>query len=399
VEPTFQPAYARIPRQPIHPAAFLKQARRWISTNGADSLRTFGTSTSQGASQTTRASYASSRIGLAISQSSGRTPFASTLRPNLTGGAIPRTQGGYTLGGGRRYFSHSPAPAAEVIQNVSQAMRAFMLGGKQFHYDGIDSTTGEKRFKTVTVLQDKATRKLNKIPRATPGSFIDFNVNPTITAMAPMTLSAVAGFESAKENGMDTLHSEGLLDILSIDFSRALQELALIMADLRSLGSLGDLPISYQHNRLRVHFPGVDPETVESLAAELSIKRGVVGQDEEFDDFVGTEIALLFPFSSSTAPSTSSLHALYGQPAQPVQWDSYSSPTTLSDTGLGYDDLEELSMPSNEYETLSETIGSESLAFDSSSPQSASRHEQTPFEYQDFEGIYRFIDLCDNARR
>lgn len=394
LESAFQPAYARLPRQPVHPAAWLKQSRRWISTKSAETARQFGTTTT---SPTTRAHYASSRIGLAISQSSGRAPFASTLRPNLTGGAIPRTQGGYTLGGGRRYFSHSPAPAAEVIQNVGQAMRAFMLGGKQLQYDGTDPRTGEKRFRTVTALQDKATRNLSKVTRSTPGSFIDFNVNPTITAMAPTALSSVASFSPAKTSGMDTLHSEGLLDILSIDFSRALQELAYVMADLRSLSSLGDLPISYQHNRLRVHFPGVDPETVESLAAELGIKRGVVGQDEEFDNFVGTEIALLFPFASSTDASTSSLYALQGQ-AQPLEFDALSSSMTLSDTGLANDDLDQLSVPSNEYESLPETIETRSLAFNDS-PSSTSRNDQRPFEYQDFEGIYRFIELCDNARR
>jgi hypothetical protein len=61
--------------------------------------------------------------------------------------------------------------------------------------------------------------------------------------------------------------------------------------------------------------------------------------------------------------------------------------------------LEEMSLPSNEYESVPETIGSESFAFNSASPQSTSRHEQIPFEYQDFEGIYRFIELCDNVRR
>lgn len=276
-------------------------------------------------------------------------------------------------------------------------MRAFMLGGKQFSYDGVDPRTGEKRFKTVTALQSKAALKMTKIPRATPGSFIDFNVNTTITAMAPMALSSIASFAPAKADGMDTLHTEGLLDILSIDFSRALQELALVMADLRSLSSLGDLPISYQHNRLRIHFPGTDPETVESIASELNIKRGVVGQDEDFDDFVGTDIALLFPFAPSTASSISSLDAHYNH--RPIQFDNLSNPTTLSDTGLAYDDLEQMSLPSNEQDSIPDTIGSESFLFQSPPQPSSSSNEQTPFEYQDFDGIYRFIELCDNVRR
>jgi len=277
-------------------------------------------------------------------------------------------------------------------------MRAFMLGGKKFHYDGTDPRTGEKRFKAVSAMTDKATKKMNAVPRATPGSFMDFNINPTITALAPMTMSSVAGYKS--ENNMDTLHSEGLLDILSVDFTRALHELALIMSDLKSCSALGDLPISYQHNRLRVHFPGVDPETVESLAAELGIKRGVVGQDSDFEDFVGAEIALLFPFAPSDGGSVRSLHdlPLYARRESPMMdMDDLSNPTTLSDTGMAYEDMEAFSSGSEDFET----IASRSYAFNSS-PRSASREprgSEAPFEYQDFEGIYRFIELCDNARR
>lgn len=239
--------------------------------------------------------------------------------------------------------------------------------------------------------------KMINVPRATSGSFIDFNINPTVTALAPMTMSAVPGYKPA--NSMDTLHSEGLLDILSIDFTRALHELALIMSDLRSCSALGDLPISYQHNRLRVHFPGVDPETVESLAAELGIKRGVIGQDSDFDSFVGAEIALLFPFAPSDGGSVRSLNdlPLYSPRESPMQeMDALSSPTTLSDTGLAYEDMEAFSSGSEDFET----IPSRSYAFESS-PRSVSRdrRNETPFEYQDFEGIYRFIELCDNARQ
>jgi hypothetical protein len=407
-ETVLQPSYAQVSRQPVHPAAFLKQSRRWISSQSRipDAIRRFTTATLEASSKGSAPSYASSRIGLAISRSTGRAPFASTLRPNLTGGAFPRSAGGYGLGsgrvGGKRYFSHTPEAPAQVVHNVGQAMRAFMLGGQKIHYDGVDPLTGEKRFKSISALQEKASRQMKNVPRATPGSYINFNVNPTITAIAPMTLSSVAGYKQSPNGAPESLHTEGLLDILNVDFSRALHELTLIMADLRSLSSLGDLPISYEHNRLRVHFPGVDPETVESLAAELGIKRGVVGEDADFDAFVGTEIALLFPFAPSYTSSTPSLHGrnLLNQqlPPPPVEMDSFSSPTTLSDTGLAFDDLDILSNPSDEYET----IPSRSYAFDSS-PRSVSRARvqpnQMPFEYQDFEGIYRFIELCDDARR
>ena len=48
-----------------------------------------------------RSKFLDTRTGRAISQFAGRAPFASTLRPNLTGGALPRTAGGYGLGSGR----------------------------------------------------------------------------------------------------------------------------------------------------------------------------------------------------------------------------------------------------------------------------------------------------------
>jgi len=400
-EPVLQPVYVSVPNT-LPRAAFFKQSRRWLSTKSfAETVRQFGTTSAKAFSGGTKSRYASSRIGQAIRQSTGHAPFASTLRPNLTGGAFSRSAGGYGLGsgrlGGQRYFSHTPQAPAQVINDVSQAMRAFMLGGKKLHYDGMDPGTGEKRFKTVSSLQDKATMKMINVPRATSGSFIDFNINPTVTALAPMTMSAVPGYKPA--NSMDTLHSEGLLDILSIDFTRALHELALIMSDLRSCSALGDLPISYQHNRLRVHFPGVDPETVESLAAELGIKRGVIGQDSDFDSFVGAEIALLFPFAPSDGGSVRSLNdlPLYSPRESPMQeMDALSSPTTLSDTGLAYEDMEAFSSGSEDFET----IPSRSYAFESS-PRSVSRdrRNETPFEYQDFEGIYRFIELCDNARQ
>jgi hypothetical protein len=407
------PALARVtPRQPIHPAAFLRQSKRWLSTHRqlTQVLRQFSTHVSK--ASLTEARYGSTRVGAAIKQFPGRAPFASTLRPNLTGGVLPRTAGGYSIGSGRvgngaRYFSHTPQVPAQVIHNVSQGLRAFALGGKKIQYDGTDPKTGEKRFRAVTRLQDKATKKINAVPKATPGSFIDFKVNPTITALTP--LRAVMGFQPANDS-MDTLHTEGLLDILSVDFSRALKELAIILSDLKALSTLGDLPISYQDSRVRVHFPGCDPETVERLTSELGVRRGIVGQDEDFDAFVGTEIALLFPFAPSESTSQPSLYGmtLYDRNA-PIRDDEESSfhdsdPITLSDTGHAYDELDDLisnpwiSSPSG-YETVPSNELADSEGRWRTNSNERDRDGMSPLEYQDFEGIYRFIELCDNARR
>jgi hypothetical protein len=290
------------------------------------------------------------------------------------------------------------------VHNVSQALRAFYVGGKKAQYDGIDPRTGEKRYKAVSELHDKAARKMTSVPKATPGSFIDFNVNPTITALTPV--SGLAGFSSF-DNKIEGLQTEGLMDVLTVDFSRALRELAAILNDLKRLSALGDIPITYQNSRLRVHFPGCDGETVEKLADELGVNRGIVGQDPEFDAFVGTEIALLFPFPSSKVGSECSLYERSVEHASPIRGYAPSSPgqddfispefSTISDAGLEFEHVPEYSNP-----WLSSPSGYESMhsseLFDSGHhPVEADRH--SPLEYQGFEGIYRFIEQLDDARR
>lgn len=247
-----EPVYARIAsRQPIHPAAFLRQSKRWLSsgTGFASSVRRFTTGQAYSAgAKYNRASFPTSRVATAVNQFTGRAPFASTLRPNLTGGTLGRTAGGYCAGAGRiggaRYFSHGPAAQAQVITNVSQAVRAFFLNGHRALYDGVDPHCGKSRYKAVSALQDEALSKIDAVPKASPGSYIDFNVNPTITALTP--LNAVTGFKSTRSYAkqVDTLNTEGLLDVLSIDFSRALKELAVILNDLKRLSNIGDLPIT-----------------------------------------------------------------------------------------------------------------------------------------------------------
>ena len=329
----------------------------------------------------------------------GRAPFASTLRPNLTGGAFPRTAGGYGLGSGRagaRFFSHSPAAPAHIVQNVSQAIRAFALSGQKVKYNGVDPMTGEKRFKSVSALQDKVEKRTYKIPKATPGSYVEFKVNPTITALSP--LSTLTGLNGKHES----LKTEGLLDVLSVDFSRSLQDLAIILSDLNKLSKLGDLPITYHSSHLRVHFPGCDSDTVEGLCNELGVRRGVVVQDEDFDAFVGTDIALLFPFAPQKTVSECSFYEksvagrLYAQDA--IDWRDLQRPrsphySTQSEDGL---DLEEEYI---ENPWISSPSGYESLH--SSEIDSAPAHFQpdqhSPLEYQGIEGIYKFIEQCDAA--
>jgi hypothetical protein len=278
-------------------------------------------------------------------------------------------------------------------------MRAFLVGGQKAQFDGVNPNTGEKRFKTVTALQDQVNRTLNKVPKATPGSYISFSINPTVTALTP--LKAVKGFGSFAQE-KDSLKNEGLLDVLSVDFSRAVKELAAVLKDLQRLAELGDLPISYEHSTLKVHFPGCDAGSVETLCNDLEVQRGVVHQDEEFDSFVGTDIALLFPFAPSQTPSECSFFdkPVNGrQHVQPViDWQAMLTPSSLSSEAYSthsehsFDDLADFTEEPNPWLSASSPSGYESLHTNEADEMDM----HTPMEYQGVEGMYRFMSQCES---
>jgi len=371
------------PRQPIHPAALLRQSKgRWYTTHSTinATVRRF-MSAGRDAVKFNRAAFPKSATATAVSRLTTRAPFASTLRPNLTGGAFPRTSGGYSLGGGRtggaRYFSHTPAAPAQVVNNVSAAVRAFWLSGQKAQFDGM-TPSGEKRYRSITNLQEETSRKMQSVSRNAPGSFIDFPVNPTVTALTP--LGAQFPFSSAMEVSAPNLNTEGFLDILSVDFSRALKDLAATMNDLKRLSSLGDLPISLeQKSILRVRFPGCDMEGVERLCDEVGVQRGIIYQDEDFDSSAGTQMALLFPYA-------------------PTSEHTLSSPggSLRSQSGHDFEEVEEEILDNpwiDGYESMDDISEAESAYFSKPSPQ------QNSSDYEGLEGIYRFLEQCDNARR
>lgn len=373
-----QPVLIRTsPRQPLHPIAALRQSKgRWYTTHSTvnAAVRRFMSTGTGHAPKYTRAAFPKSATSAAVSRLTTRAPFASTLRPNLTGGAIPRTAGGYTLGGGRaggaRYFSHTPAAPAQIVNNVSAAVRAFWLSGQKAHFDGM-TPMGEKRYRTVTGLQEETCRKMRSMPKNFPGSYIDFHVNPTITALSPLGLAFGANIEPSAP----TLNTEGFLDVLSVDFSRALKDLASTMNDLKRLSSLGDLPITLeQKSTLRVWFPGCDADTVERLCDEVGVQRGIIHQDPDFDSSVGANVALIFPFAPGSEHTISSLCSYAGNNCEAVRG--------MDDNPWveGYESMEDLS------DNISEFLAKPSELHNSS-------------EYEGLEGIYRFLEECDNARR
>lgn len=397
-------AYAHLPaRQTVHSVARLRQSQSgWLVSkrrfNAAVRYFTSQARSIKDGASHTRASYQSANWNT-IRQSPGRAPFASTLRPNLTGGTLGRTAGGYSLGGGRigaqRHFSHGPACQAHVVQNVSQAIRAFLLGGQKAQFNGVSHVTGGKKYKAVSKLQEETGRKMKELPRTTPGSHVAFSINPTVTALT--SLRNVTGYEVQEQQHLNT---EGLLDVLSTDFSRQLQELCAVLADLRRLSALGDLPITYLDSSLRVHFPGCDADTVERLCHELGVRRGIVVQDEDFDAFAGTEMALLFPFAPCVNESDAGELFQYDQktghaPVHNVDWRAMLTPSDMSAYSTRSEfEMDEVAADNpwvySEVEEESESDFSQDVY---SSPQ------HSPLEYQGIEGIYRFIEQCDSVRR
>ncbi|KAI1616213.1 DNA repair protein RAD51 [Exophiala viscosa] len=437
IEANAEPAYARITqRQPVNRLDQIRQAQsRYYSTSHTvkNTVRHYSSQPGSTARRP-RASYPSSRSATAVGRSTGRAPFAATLRPNLTGGALCRSAGGYGLGGGRvggaRYFSHSPAAPAQVVNNVSQAVRAFWLSGQKARFDGANPRTGEKRYRAISSLQEDARHTMDMSRADAPGSFIDFKVCPTITAVGP--LSTVPRSESAStcdyEMEKDTLNNTIIMSNLSADFGRALKDLAAIMNDLKRLATLGDLPITLHNSTtLRVRFSGCDADTVENLCRELNIKRGIVGQDEDFDAQNGTDMALMFPYAPSRTASEVCVETANKRPAKRIKQDrvewhemltppqqrspgfSHVSATSQSqdafemiDNAMGHNPW--VSSPSG-YSSLheSEVWGDDDAAmyfFQADQPRMAKQHAKSVRgdEYEGLEGIYRFIEQCDRAR-
>ncbi|KAI1376385.1 hypothetical protein F4677DRAFT_419784 [Hypoxylon crocopeplum] len=386
------------PRQPVHPSAFLRQqksaARRWHSTSTYQNInaavRRF---MSTGAPRVDRSKFLNTQTGRAVAQFAGRAPFASTLRPNLTGGALPRTAGGYGLGSGRvggtRYFSHAPAVQAQVVQNVSAAVRAFWISGQKAQFDGLNAR-GERKYRSVSALQDETARKMAAAPRQAPGSYIDFRLNPTMTALSP--LAAAFPYPSAagvKVSVLDatTLNTDGFLDVLSVDFARALKDLTMTLADIKKLSTLGDLPIQLEKSHtLRVRFPGVDAETVESLCDDLGILRGIVKEDPDFAAETGVPIALKFPFAPGPENEARTLTSPGGSLRS--QDGFLRAEDYFFEEGEGLSEMEE-----NPWLDLPDDLeGYESM----SPPISSGEHCSEDFE--GLEGVYRFLEECDRAR-
>ncbi|KAM0804000.1 hypothetical protein BDR22DRAFT_960574 [Usnea florida] len=434
---SLQPIRLYAQNQPIHPLAYLKQSRsqsnnRWFSITA----RNFTTSAGKAhtGNKYDRSSFPISKVSKTISQR-GSAPFASTLRPNLTGGALPRSAGGYSLGGagrGARHFSHTSSAQAQVVHNVSAGIRAFFIGGGKARFDGVDPVTGEKRFRSISVTEDAVyTQWESPMSSCAKGTNLEFKISPTITSLLPSLSRNKPGPDKISLNDVDLLSS------LTSDFARAIQDLSLILLDIRALSTFGDLPISLIHTPtgpiLSVRFPGCDADLVSHLCDEVGVKRGVVVEDEGWYNAhvekpgraeKDVEMALLFPFAPNRAPSLSSEGGAYfstnlvqkeRQPER-LDWRHMMSPSQRSQYTAqslhedGSDEAMTLTSPDlharspmSGYESLAESdFASEDPYFNTTSPVKAAVPHGARAESEDYEGlegIYKFLQVCEEARR
>ena len=284
--------------------------------------------------------------------------------------------------------------------------------------------TGEKKWKAVTEVQDKATKTMSKAftSKSAKGTNLEFRLSPTITALGAFSTTSSEGVLK------QSLNAEGLLDTLSVDFAHALQDLAAILSDLKRLYTLGDLPLSISDSILRVHFPGCDFQIVSSLCDEIGVRRGVIREDEAWREDKDAEMALLFPFADSAASSEFNddgtryfEQVLPSQKRDDVDWKNMLSPSEhtphqSSDAELStrsitskdsYSHLEP-SLPVGSNSWLDAEDGnagytSDEHRADYSLSSSGRKLAESGFQrsegYEGVEGIYRFLAECDGARR
>ncbi|KAK6495344.1 hypothetical protein TWF481_003368 [Arthrobotrys musiformis] len=263
---SIEPALARNTQRLQQPAARIRQQQQ----QSRSSSNTFYQNFSRNFTTYRQPVGHKTPVRTAVSKINKSTPFASTLRPKLCG-ALPRSMNGYSLGGNARYFSHSTAPA-QVVQQVSTAMRAFILSGSDITYN----SSSKRRNHTSTYARGQIKMHLAALTtdRLAPGAYIDFHLSPKLTCMSE---SDPVGYTT-----LDTSRG-GFMDDLSTDFSAAVADISRVYRDLRKLSTLGELPITLvPPSTLRVHFRGCDSDLVTALCDEVGVETGVIHEDERF---------------------------------------------------------------------------------------------------------------------
>ena len=382
--------------QPTHPLAFLKQLR---SQSGVGERRFFSTRSKFPRNVTDlpkarRTFQTSTRVGAAIAKSTNPRPFASTLRPSLTSGALPRRAGGYTLGGAKN-FSSTAGLQTNVVQNVSQAVRAMILKGERARYDGIDPVTGHPTYKRVGAVENKISAHVGKSALLSQnqqqnqkGTTLRFKLAPTVTAVS-------------------STFATGLEDVakpLERDLARGIQALVAINQEIKKLADrLGDLPMVLEYRptgpSLEVRFPGCDGQTVENLCDELGICRGVVVEDPGWTEDKDAEMALLFPFAP--VQSLPPRHHHYQINAKESLSPSLRAESITSEDGFLPTPGTTTSFLNNDpYHCLLPSLSPSDIDLDDLSDDDGHTLPagNSDGSFDGIQGIYRFLRECDELR-
>lgn len=309
-----------------------------------------------------------------------------------------------------------------MVQNVSAAFRAFFIGGGKARFDGVDPITGEKRFRALSNIEDTVyTQWESPLAGSMRGTTLEFKLSPTITALTP-SFSLVIQEEKFDVTSLNDIR---LLDTLAIDFARAVKDLAAVLADLRRLSAFGDLPISLTNTPsgpvIGVRFPGCDADLVSRLCDEVGVRRGVIVEDEAWIGEKDVDMALLFPFAPMGGLDAVSeykdgceyfeekpLHQGY-QP-EGLDWRHMISPSahtpsrteSLHSFATLQSHSQKVPSPSG-YESLRESdFTSDNPYVPNLSPLKAPTHstdKSASADYEGLEGIYKFLQECEDSRR
>lgn len=297
-----------------------------------------------------------------------------------------------------------------MIHNVSAGIRAFCIGGGKARFDGVDPITGEKRFRAVSKTENVVQkRKENPLARIMRGTSLQFKLSKAITT-SPASLAS-----AFQEQNTDivSLNDINLLDDSAADFARALNDFAAVYADLRRLSAFGDLPVSLTTTVsgpvYSVHFAGCDADLVSRLCDEVGVRRGVIVEDEAWMNEKDVEMALLFPFAPTCGIEAVSELENGIQPDE-LDWRHMLSPSVQ--TPSIFESLQSFAtLPSPPQKANSpsgyESLEENGLAFEdpysrSLSPMETPTHstaKSASADYEGLEGIYKFLQQCDEARR
>ncbi|KAI6250301.1 hypothetical protein HI914_01989 [Erysiphe necator] len=323
--------------------------------------------------------YPYSKTADAILKTTGRTPFTCILRSDLTAGIFPQTGVSYGIGGGcygsARFFSHTPTPLAQVIQKVSGAFRTFELSRKRAP-DCVKIQSVDRKIDCSYYSENLALGQCYRHHEThSLGSYIDFNIKPTLICFFRLDEDVLSMNDS--EQYSTHLNTVGLLEEMSNDFSRITKDLSTIMNDIKSLSSLGNLPITWENfSTIRVHFPGHDSEYVERLCNDLGIQRGVVHQKKDRKKVEDENISLVFPYAPNSVTNNSSTYDL---------WPHSRDESVRSHR---FDESCVLDHTENKFENSEGTLDSQN-----------SRGKDYSSNYEYTEEINRFLKQCEHLNR